>query len=218
MDFTDLNKAYPKDNFPLPRINQLVDAAFGHALLSFMDVYSGYNQIPMHVSDQEHTSFITDRGLYCYKVMQFGLKNAGATYQCLINMMFKEQIGKTMEVYVDDILVKLKTVADHVAHLADTFVFLRRYRMRLNPLKCVLRVAFEKFLGFMVNHRGVEDNPEKIQALIDMRPPNKTKEVKILTRIVAALNRFISRVTEKCLPFFDLLKVNKRFLWDNKCE
>ena len=92
-----------------------------------MDAYSGYNQIPIHVPDQEHTSFSTDRGLYCYKVMPFGLKNAEATYQRLVNMMFKEQIGRTMEVYVDDMLVKSKTAADHVTHLFDTFTILRRY-------------------------------------------------------------------------------------------
>ena len=123
----------------------------------------------MHVPDQEHTSFITDRELYCYKVMSFGLKNAGATYQCLINMIFKEQIDKTMEVYVDDILVKSKITAGHVVHLSDTFAILRKYQMKLNPLKCTFGVASEKFLGFMVNHRGIETNPEKIQALIDMR-------------------------------------------------
>ena len=111
--------------------------------------------------------------------MSFGLKNAGATYQCLINMMFREQIGKTMEVYVDDMLVKSKTTADHVAYLSNTFVVLRKYQMKLNPLKCAFRVAFEKFLGFMVNHQGIEANPEKIQALIDMRSPNKTKKFKV---------------------------------------
>ncbi|KAL5539706.1 hypothetical protein UlMin_045789 [Ulmus minor] len=106
VDFTDLNKACPKDSFPLPRIDQLMDATTGHELLSFMDAYSGYNQIRMHQPDQEHTAFLTDQGLYCYKVMPFGLKNAGATYQRLVNKMFKQQIGKTMEVYVDDMLVK----------------------------------------------------------------------------------------------------------------
>ena len=99
-----------------------------------MDAYSGYNQISMHVPDQEHTSFIIDHGLYYYKVMPFGLKNIRATYQCLVNMMFKEQIGKTMKVYVDDMLVKSKTAADHVAHLTDAFTVLRKYRMKLNSL------------------------------------------------------------------------------------
>ena len=106
----------------------------------------------MYVPDHEHTFFITDRGLYCYKVVPFGLKNAGATYQCLVNMMFKEQISKTIEVYMDDMLVKSKIATDHVAHLSDTIVILRRYQIKLNPLKCAFGVASGKFLGFMVNH------------------------------------------------------------------
>ena len=133
-------------------------------------------------------------------------------------MMFKEQIDKTMDVYVDDMLVKSKIAADHIVHLSDTFVVLRKYRMKLNPLKCLLGVAFGKFLGFMVNHRGIEANSEKIQALIDIRSPSKTKEVQSLTGIVVALSRFISRATNKCLLFFDSLKGNKKFLWDDNCE
>ena len=151
VDFTDLNKACPKDSFPLLWIDQLVDATLGHQLLSFMDTYSVYNQIPMHVLDQEHTSFITDRSLYCYKVMPFGLKNVGATYQRLVNMMFKEHIGKMMEVYIDDMLVKSKVASDHVSHLANKFNILRAYHMKLNPLKCAFGMASRKFLRFMVN-------------------------------------------------------------------
>ncbi|CAL9031199.1 unnamed protein product [Prunus brigantina] len=117
-DYTNLNKACPKDSFPLPRIDQLVDATAGHELLSFMDAYSGYNQIFMHPADREHTAFITDRGLYCYNVMPFGLKNARATYQRLVNQIFAELIGTSMEVYVDDMLVKSRTANDHLRNLA----------------------------------------------------------------------------------------------------
>ena len=123
-DFIDLKKACPKDSFPLPRIDQLVDATSVNQLLSFMDAYSGYNQIPMHVPDQEHKSFITDRALYCYKVMPFRLKTAGATYQCLVNIIFKKQIGRTMEVYVNDMLVKSKATSGHITHLTDMFKYL----------------------------------------------------------------------------------------------
>ena len=103
VDFTDLNKACPKDSYPLPRIDQLVDSTAGHQLLSFMDAFSGYNQIKMDEADQEKTSFIISQGLFCYKVMPFSLKNAGATYQRLVNQMFRPQIGRNVEVYVDDI-------------------------------------------------------------------------------------------------------------------
>ncbi|XP_074342880.1 uncharacterized protein LOC141680595 [Apium graveolens] len=130
MDFTDLNKACPKDSFPLPRIDQLVDVTVVHVLLSFMDAYSGYNQIPMYGPDQEHTSFITNRGLYCYIGMLFGLINAGATYQRLVNMMFKNQIGRTMEVYVDYMLVNSKEANDHIEHLMEMFNILRRFHIR----------------------------------------------------------------------------------------
>ena len=117
-----------------------------------------------------------------------------------------------MEMYVDDMLIKSKVASDHVAHLVKMFKILRAYRMKLNPLKCSFGVVSGKFLGFMVNQRGIEANPEKIQALLDMRSPSKTKEVQSLTGRVAALNRFISKATDKCIPFFESLKGNKRFL------
>ena len=151
VDFTNLNKACPKDGFLLPQIDQLVDATSGHQLLSFMNAYLRYNQISMHVPNQEQTLFIIDRGLYCYKVMPFGLKNAGAIYQRLVSIMIKKQISKMMEVYIDDMLVKSKIASDHVAHLANKFNILITYRMKLNPLKCAFVMASEKFLGFMVN-------------------------------------------------------------------
>nr|XP_017247956.1 PREDICTED: uncharacterized protein LOC108219166 [Daucus carota subsp. sativus] len=219
VDFTDLNKACPKDSFPLPRIDQLVDATAGHALLSFMDAYSGYNQIPMHEPDQEHTSFITDRGLYCYIGMPFGLINAGATYQRLVNMMFKDQIGKTMEVYVDDMLVKSKEAQDHIRHLSEMFDILRKYRMKLNPQKCVFGVESGKFLGFMVNHRGIEANPAKIKALLDMKAPQNVRQVQSLTGRIAALNRFVSKSSDRCKEFFKAIKeAGKTFLWTEECE
>ena len=117
VDFTDLNKACPKDSFPLPRIDQLVDSIAGHKLLTFMDAFSGYNQIVMNEADQEKTSFITSRGLFCYKVMPFGLKNTGATYQRLMNRMFHDQIGRNVKVYIDDMLVKSKEEGDHLNDL-----------------------------------------------------------------------------------------------------
>ena len=125
VDFTDLNKACPKDSFPLLRIDALVDSTSGYELLSFMDAFSDYNQILMHPEDQEKTSFITDRGLYCYKVMPFSLRNAGATYQRLVNKMFQGKIGKNMEVYVDDMLVKSTKSGNHAHDLQEAFETLK---------------------------------------------------------------------------------------------
>jgi ribonuclease HI len=215
VDFTDLNKACPKDSFPLPRVDLLVDSTAGHEMLSFMDAFSGYNQILMDEADQEKTSFITDRGLYCYTVMPFGLKNAGATYQRLVNRMFKDQIGKNIEVYVDDMLVKSKRAEDHLKDLQQTFDVLKKYGMKLNPAKCTFGVSSGKFLGFMVSERGIEANPEKIRAIIDMQPPRTAKEMQKLAGKLAALNRFISRSTDRCAPFFKTLR--KAFEWTEEC-
>jgi hypothetical protein len=192
VDFTDLNKACPKDSFPFPRIDQLVDSTAGHKLLTFMDAFSGYNQIVMDESDQEKTSFITSRELFCYKVMPFGLKNARATYQRLMNKMFQDQIGRNVEVYVDDMLVKSEEEDGHLDDLAETFRTLRKYQMKLNPSKCAFGVYSGKFLGFMVSQRGIEANPDKIKAILEMQPPTTTKKVQRLTGRVAALNRFMS--------------------------
>ena len=206
VDFTDLNRAYPKDSFPLPRIDQLVDSTAGHKLLTFMDAFLGYNQIRMAKEDQEKTSFITSQGLYCYKVMPFGLKNAGATYQRLVNKMFSKQIGRNMEVYVDDMLIKSREEFTHLDDLKETFATLKQYQMKLNHTKCVFGIASGKFFGFVVSQRRIETNPEKVQAIINMTSPKTVKEVQKLTGRIAALNMFVCRATDKCLPFFKTLK------------
>ena len=121
VDFTNLKNVFLKDRFPLPKINQLVDSTASHELLTFMDAFLGYNQIRMNKEDQEKTIFVTSQGLYCHKVMPFGLKNAGATYQRLVNKMFSKQIGWNMEVYVDDMLVKSKKACLHLDDLRETF-------------------------------------------------------------------------------------------------
>ena len=138
--------------------------------------------------------------------MPFGLKNAGATYQRLVNKMFQKQIGTSMEVYINDMLVNSVKVGLHVNHIVGAFQVLKDYKMKLNPTKCAFRVSVENFLGFIVNSSGIEANPDKIRAVIDMRPPSNTKEVKRLTERIAALSRFVSRSSDKCQPFFQILK------------
>lgn len=206
VDFTDLNKACLKDSFPLPHIDRIVEATAGNELLSFMDAFAGYNQILMHPEDQEKTSFITERGTYCYKIMPFGLKNAGATYQRLVNKMFSEQMGNTMEVYIDDMLVKSFQANSHVDDLRKCFAILNEYNMKLNPAKCTFAVTSGEFLGYIVTKRGIEANQRKIAAIMELPSPRNTREVHRLTGRIAALNRFISRSTDKCLPFYQLLR------------
>ena len=147
--------------------------------------------------------------------MPFGLKNAGATYQRLMSRMFAPQIGRNVQVYVDDMLVKSQREEDHLEDLRQTFNTLRYYNLKLNPRKCAFGVTAGKFLGFLVSQRGIEANLDKIRAIIEMTPPRNVKEVQSLNGKVAALNRFVSRATDKCLPFFCTLK--KSFKWTTEC-
>ena len=216
VDFTDLNRACPKDSYPFPRIDTLVDSTTRHELLSFMDAFLGYNQIKMNEDDQEKTSFVTSQGLFCYKVMPFGLKNAGATYLRLMNKMFAYQIGRNVQVYFDDMLVKSWCENDHLNDLQETFDTLRSYNMKLNPSKCVFGVTAEKFLGVMVSQREIEVNPEKVLAIMELGLPKTVKEVQSLNGKIATLNRFVSKATDKCLPFFRILR--KSFEWTDECQ
>ena len=150
--------------------------------------------------------------------MAFGLKNAGATYQRLVNKIFKHLIGKTMEVYVDDMLVKSLDRADHIKHLQEAFEVLIHHKMMLNPTKCAFDVGSGKCLGQMVSKRGIESNPDKIKAILDMEAPTSLKEVQKLTRRLVALGRFISKSEEKCLPFFKALKKVKDFILTNESQ
>ncbi|KAL2238147.1 UNVERIFIED_CONTAM: Retrovirus-related Pol polyprotein from transposon [Sesamum indicum] len=218
VDFTNLNKACPKDPYHLPRIDLMVDSTAGFKIFSMMDAYQGYHQIHMAKEDRDKTSFITDKEIYFYNMMPFGLKNAGATYQRLVNQMFGDLLGKTMEVYVDDMLVKSKRSQDHLEDLAQAFGIMRSHGMKLNPDKCTFGVSGGKFLGYMISERGIEANPEKIQAVMNLRSPTSIKEVQKLTGKIASLSRFISRSADRSLPFFKVLRKAKNLTWTTECD
>ena len=181
MDYIDLNEACPKDRFPLPQIDQIVDAFVGHAMLSFLDAFSGYHQIPMHPLNLKKTAFITPHGLFCYNVMPFGLKNVRATYQRLVTKMFRPLLGKTIELYIDDMLVKSKEHLDHAKHLQKAFELLRAYDIKLNPSKCDFEVSAGRFLGFMVTQRKIEANPAQLKAILESPAPASRKGKQQLT-------------------------------------
>jgi hypothetical protein len=206
VDYTSLDKACPKVPFPLPRINQIVDSTAGCELLCFLDPYSGYHQIKIKESDQLATSFITLFGMYCYVTMPFGLRNAGATYQRCMQHVFGDHIGRTIEAYIDDIVVKTRKAGDLVSDLHITFGYLRANGVKLNPEKCVFGVPRGMLLGYIVSQRGIEANPEKVAALERMGPIRGLKGVQKVLGCLAALNRFISRLDEKALPLYRLLK------------
>ena len=177
VNFTDLNKACLKDSYPLPSIDVLVDSASGCRLLSFMDAFSGYNQIRMNPRDELKTTFMTELSYYCYKVTPFGLKIAGATYQRLMDRVLAPMIGQNVQAYVDDIVVTSQQREQHIADLEELFTTIAKYRLKLNPEKCVFKVEAGKFLGFLRKEHGIEENPEKCVAIIGMRSPISVKEV-----------------------------------------
>ena len=191
----------------MPEIDQLVDAIIGHPRMSFLNAFQGYHQILLALDDQEKTAFVTPVKNYHYKVMSFGLKNAESTYQRMMTRMFKSQLGKNIEIYIDDMVVKSKMVSDHLGDLGIIFEILRKYKLRLNASKCSFAVGSGKFLGYMVTHRGIEVNPDQIKAINNLQSPRNPKEVQKLTGMATALNRFISRSTDRCRPFF--LLINK---------
>jgi hypothetical protein len=218
IDYIDLNKHCPKDPFPLPRIDQVVVSTTGSVLLCFLDCYSGYHQIALHPDDEDKTTFITPHGIYCYKVMTFGLKNAGATYQKEIQKCLASQIGKNIEAYVDDVVVKTTVEDQLIADLTETFANLREFQWKLNPTKCVFGVPSGLLLGFMVGHRGIEANPAKVDAIRKMAKPSNKKDVMKLIGMMTALGHIINKLGEKGLPFFKLLKKADKFVWDDEAQ
>ncbi|RDX87985.1 hypothetical protein CR513_30478, partial [Mucuna pruriens] len=191
-DYTDLNKAFPKDPYPLPNIDRLVDGVSGFAFLSFMDAYLGYNQIRMHPHDEEKTTFITDASAFCYKVMPFSLKNGGVTYQRLIDKIFKEVMGVDIEVYVDDMVVKSTEASEHCKALER---------------KCLFGVHARKFLGFMLTKRGIEANLDKCQA--GSPTTHGQGHGSISLHLPSRRN---------AMPIFGTLKREGNFVWTLECE
>ena len=179
--------------------------------MSFLDAYSGFHQIRMSREDRKHTAFLTMDGLYCYVVRPYGLRNALPTFVRAMNKTFGDLIRNKVVVYVDDIVVKTKEGSTLLEDLALVFDRLRTTRMKLNPEKCMFGVSAGKLLGFLVSHRDIEANPAKIKAIEAMRLPARIKDVQKLTGCLAALSRFISRLAEKALPFFKLLRGSSPF-------
>jgi hypothetical protein len=176
-DYTSLNKHCPKDPFPLPCIDQIIDSTAGCARISFLDAYSGYNQIKLKKEDEEKTTFMTPYDVFCYQVMPFSLKNAGATYQRMMQNCLRSQIGQNIQVYIDDVVITTRKEDSLIGDLKETFDNLDRYKLKLNPTKCSFGVLAGQLLGFLVLARGIEANPEKIHAILIMGKPVKLHEV-----------------------------------------
>ncbi|OMO95998.1 reverse transcriptase [Corchorus capsularis] len=217
VDFRNLNLATAKDEYPMPVVDLLVDRTTQHKILSFMDGHSGYNQIYIAEEDVQKTAFRCPGviGTFEWVVMSFGLKNAGATYQRAMNAIFHDMIGKFMEVYINDVVVKSHNSLDHIDHLKQSFDRMRRHDLKMNPLKCAFGVTAGNFLGFLVHQRGIEVDQNKTRAIMQAQPPANKKELQRFLGQVNFLRRFISNTAGKTKAFSPLLRLNKEedFIW-----
>ncbi|GKE46539.1 reverse transcriptase domain-containing protein [Tanacetum coccineum] len=176
IDFTDLNKTCPQDCYPLLEIDWKIESLCGYPFKCFLDAYKGYNQIHMAESDEEKTAFHTSQGVYCYTKMPFGLKNAGATYQRLVDKAFDSQVGRNMEVYVDDLVIKSHTKTEMLKDIDETFSTLRKINMKLNPKKCTFEAVEGMFLGYTITLEGIKPCPNKTEAVLQHPSPRTIKE------------------------------------------
>ena len=220
VDFRDLNVATPKDMYVIPIADMLVDSTTNNELLSFMDGFSGYNQILIAVEDIPKITFRCPGsiGTFEWSVIHFGLKNVGATYQRAMNAIFHDKLGHHMEVYIDVIMVKSKRASEHANHLRKSFERMRHRRLKLNPLKCAFGVCVGNFLGFLVHQSGIEVDQNKAKAIASANAPQNKKELQKYMGQVNYLRRFISNLVGKTKEFTDLVKPKDRdeFTWEEQ--
>jgi hypothetical protein len=198
----------------------LVDAAAGHKVISFMDGNAGYNQIFMAIKDISKTAFRCTGhiGLFEWIVMTFGLKNAGATYQRAMNYIFHELIGKIVEIYIDDVVIKSLNHDSHLKDVKRTLECTRKHGLKMNPNKCAFGVSAGEFLGFLVHEGGIEVGKKSMKAIDEVVPPTNLKELQSLLGKINFVRRFISNLSQKVLPFSPLLKIKKdqKFVWGDE--
>jgi hypothetical protein len=174
--------------------------------LSFLNAYSGYHEINLIVGDEEKTAFIMTIGIFCYTKMVFRLKNRGATYQKCVHTVLEGQIRRNIEAYIDDIVVKSEKRGDLLDDLKEAFDNLRKFKMMLNPKKCVFGVSSGKLLGYMVSSRGIDVNPKKVEANEKLQPPRTRREIQKQASMMATLSRFISKLGKRGMSFYRLLR------------
>ncbi|KAI5337727.1 hypothetical protein L3X38_016998 [Prunus dulcis] len=220
VDYRNLNEASPKDEYPMPMADMLIDGAAHNQMLSFMDGNAGYNQIMMAEQDIHKTAFMCPGhiGAFEYTVMPFGLRNAGATYQRAMNSIFHDMIGHFLEVYTDDVVIKSPEEENHILSLRKAFLRMRQHKLKRNPKKCVFGVQAGSFLGFLVHQRGIEVDKNKAKSIIEALPPRNKKELQSLLGKINFLRRFISNSAGKIQPFSSLLRLKQEqtFKWEEQ--
>jgi hypothetical protein len=216
-DFLDINNACPKDNFPTPFIDQVIDDCADHEALSFMDGFFGYNQIQIHPADQYKTAFITPWGTFAYRVMPFGLKNAGVTFQWEMTYIFHD-LAEIILAYLDDLTARSKKHTQHIDDLRIIFQRCHQYNIRLNPLKCVFCVTAGRLLGFIISQSGITVDPLKFKAITKIPPPRNIRQLQSLQGKANFLRRFVPDYAIRAHGFLRLLRHDIPFYWDDYAQ
>ena len=212
-----MNAACPKDNYPMPFIDQIIDNCAGSAIISFMDNFSGYNQIEILPSDQLKTAFICPWGTFVYWKLPFGLKNAGATFQRAMSYVFHD-IKHIADPYLDDLPAHSDRREEHLSHLRAIFLRCRFYRVRLNPHKCIFCVESGRLLGFIVSRDGIRIDPFKVEAILALPPPTTVTQLQSLQGKANFLRRFVCNYAEMSQGYMRLLKKDTPFIWDEQAQ
>jgi hypothetical protein len=217
VDFRDLNRATPKDEYPMPIVETLINTAIGNKILSFMDGNASYNQIFMAPEDIHKTAFRVPGavGLFEYVVMTFGLKNAGATYQRAMNYIYHDLISKMVEIYIDDVVVKSTLIGGHLGDLRQVFERTRTFRLKMNSKKCAFGISAGQFPSFLVHEQGIEISLKSQKAVRTLVPPTMKRELQQLIGKINFIRRFISNLSGWIEPFMDLVKIkaDEEFCW-----
>src|ERR1700733_3479883 len=213
IDFRNINKACQKDNFPLPPMEQILQAVAGSELMSFLDGFSRYNQILVHPDDQLKTTFRTKWGTYAYQKMPFGLVNAGATFQRAMDTAFRGLINRSVVIYLDDITVFSKKRSNHLHDLDQILQRCKRYGISLNPKKSFFALDQGKLLGFVVSRDGIYIDPDRIKEISDIPFPYNKKSMQSFLGQINFVKRFVPDFSQIVLPLQIMIKKNSVFKW-----
>ena len=218
-DYRKLNQITTKDAYPFPRIGQTIDALQGEGYFSSLDLASGYWQVPVAEKDQHRTAFCTpEGGLYEFVKTPFGLMNAPATFQRLMNENFKENLIKHVLIFLDDLLEYSETPAEHLKHLEEVFLNMRAARLKLKPKKCDLFQTQVNYLGHVLDKTGIRRNPMKLKAVRDWASPKTVTQVRSFTAFCNYYRKFVKNYAEFAKSLYRLTSKGVKFTWEKEHE
>jgi hypothetical protein len=218
VDFRNLNKCSRKDNYPLPKMEHILQKVSGSKVISFIDGFSGYNQIAVHPDDKEKNVFTTPWGTFMYEKMPFGLMNVGETFQRVMDIAFVGEKDKFVLIYLDDITVFLSSHELHLQHLKKTFLKCRRYGISLNPKKSNFALKEGKLLGHIFSTNGVKIDPKRVEAIKNLSLPRSKKDIQSFVGIINFIRRFITNFAELTKNITAMLRKNSEVKWNEEAK